>query len=156
MEKTLVLAGTLMAAITATSAAYAAGPGGHGMRGHAPVSFEQIDTDGNGEVSRAEFQAFGEARFAAVDTDGDGFLSGDELAARGQERAASRIERMMQRADANQDGKLSLEEMRNAVPRRQALFETLDVDKSGGLTRDELAAGRKGPRHKHSGKWNKG
>ena len=41
----------------------------------------EIDTDGNGEVSRAEFMAAAEKRFAKADADGNKVLSREELSA---------------------------------------------------------------------------
>ena len=132
--------------------AQAAGPGGFG-RGPNPVSFEELDADGNGEVTRAEMEASGQARVAAADTDGDGVLSPEELEARAAEGVKRHVGLLMNRADANADGKLSMDEMKEAMPRRQATFEELDTDNSGGLTKAEMEAGqKKGFWKRHHGK----
>ena len=65
-----------VAGLTGASAALAKpGMGAHGAR----VSFEELDADGNGEVTQAEVEAHRAARFAATDTDGDGKLSAAEI-----------------------------------------------------------------------------
>ena len=85
--------------------------------------FSALDTDSSGEVTLTEMQALGEARFANTDTDGDGFLSVTELEAAGSERAKKRAARMIERLDADQDGKLSLAEMKQTRRDPARLFE---------------------------------
>lgn len=140
MMKQIVLTGAVLTAVLAGGMAQA-GPGGFGPK---PVNFEELDINGDGEVTRAEMEANGKARFAAADTDGDGFLTPQELEAKAEDRAKRHIGLLMSRADANQDGKLSLDEMKNAMPKRQAKFDELDTDGSGGLTKAEMEAGQKG------------
>jgi len=100
--------------------------------------FSTLDADGNGEVSMTEMQARGEARFEAADTDGDGFLTVEELEAASRAQASTRVERMMTRMDANEDGMLSADEMTS--PRRDParFFERMDTDKSGGISQAEF------------------
>jgi len=100
--------------------------------------FSTLDADGNGEVSLTEMQARGDARFEEADTDGDGFLSVEELEAASRMRASTRVERMMTRMDANEDGMLSPDEMTS--PRRDPAryFERMDADKSGGISEAEF------------------
>ncbi len=47
-----------------------------------PTSFQQVDSDRDGRISRQEAAAFSalEARFEAADANGDGVLSADEFA----------------------------------------------------------------------------
>ncbi|MCK9488097.1 MAG: EF-hand domain-containing protein [Xanthomonadales bacterium] len=54
---------------------------GAGSGGEGKCGIEHLDTDGDGRVSRDEFQAAGKpmAMFDQIDTDGDGFLSAEEL-----------------------------------------------------------------------------
>ncbi|WP_428928447.1 EF-hand domain-containing protein [Marinibacterium sp. SX1] len=132
----MALAGPL--AGTTGTAAWAAGSG----FGPRPVPFDEIDRDGNGEVTRAEMQASGQARFDAADTDGDGHLSRAELEARAEGKARLFVGRLMARADADGDGLLSMDEMRAAAPNRAAAFDEMDTDGSGGLSRAEMEAGQ--------------
>ncbi len=56
----------------------------------AEQAYRELDRDGDGAVTRAEFMEAGEARFAQTDRDGDGRISRDEwaqAAAAGGERA---------------------------------------------------------------------
>lgn len=126
-------------------------------RGHgpAPVSFEELDTDNNGEVTKAELEARGAVRFAKIDTDGDGFLSAAELEAAGREKAAKRSARMIKHLDADGDGKLSAEEMSDrgkkhyGKDRSAKMIERFDTDKNGGLSKAEFdAAHEKMKNHK--------
>jgi Spy/CpxP family protein refolding chaperone len=68
-----------IAAIAVAATAVTAGVAladGHGKGKHgARHSFEDLDLDGNGEVTMEEMIQHREARFKAADTDGDGFLS---------------------------------------------------------------------------------
>jgi len=116
------------------------------------ADFATLDADGNGEVTLSELQAQGEARFETADTDGDGFLSLAELEAAGQERASDRAARMMARMDANDDGKLSAEELKN--PRRDParMFDRLDADGSGGISEEEFQEARAKMEERRAGK----
>ncbi len=66
--------------------------GGRGMRGMEMMA--QADTDGNGSVSQAEFQAAALARFDKADTNGDGTVTAEERKAA---RQAHRAERSAER-----------------------------------------------------------
>ncbi|WP_193789548.1 EF-hand domain-containing protein [Salipiger sp. CCB-MM3] len=157
----LVVLGTASLAFAATDAKPM------GPRGDRPAPmtqmFETFDTDGNGSISRDEFAANGPAAgfadaYAVADADGNGELEGDELIAfadaRKSAREAQQLEmrkarmeqRMLERFDANEDGKLTLDEMQAQGP--MGFFDRFDADENGEVSQDELAqAGpmRQGP-----------
>lgn len=165
------IAGVMIAATSLTAGvALAQGPGfgGPGFDGPGPrFSFQELDADGNGEVTREEMQAHRAARFAEADSDGDGKLSLEEMQAQAQKRAAERAANMLKRLDTDGDGALSPEEMPG--PRREGrmdrMFEHMDQDESGGISEQEFTEAREQMRHhrmeghgwmKHHGKMRDG
>ena len=125
--------------------------------GRSAERFSHMDADGDGALTQAEMKAYAEARFADADTDNDGFLSAEELEAaaakRQSDRAGRMASRMMERMDANGDGKLEMNEMgRRHNP--DEVFAKLDTDGNGALSAEEFAKARE-HRGKHGRKHNK-
>jgi len=137
-----VLAGTAMAGDKPTS--------------DAPRDTMRADTDGDGRVSRAEATAAGANRsgewFDKVDQNKDGYVSQDELKQARETRHGNRgdmkekMEQRFKEADANNDGQLSLDEAQAKMPRLAERFSTLDTDKNGVLSKEEI---RNGAPHGH-------
>ena len=119
---------------------------------HRGGGLERMDTDQDGRISRAEFDA-GQARkldFAAVDANKDGFLVRSELRAYHEamrpQREAERAKRFDERfaaADLNRDGKLSRVEVDEKMPRMKDRFAWIDENRDGFISRGELQDGRK-------------
>ncbi|MFA6117186.1 MAG: EF-hand domain-containing protein [Sphingomonas sp.] len=110
----LALAGTAISGI-----AIAGQNAGGGMR---------ADADKDGTISRAEFMARSDQRFARLDANGDGVISGDELPGRG---------RMVAGADADKDGKITKAEYSAQAAAR---FAKLDANGDGKISPDEMKA----------------
>ena len=125
--------------------------GGHGGQ---RIDFEAVDTDGNGEITISEMEAAGAARFAELDADGNGSLTNEELlaAAQNQERMAKRVERMMKRMDANENGTIEADELGPNAERRAERFARLDTDGSGGISQAEFEAAKEGRKGGRDGK----
>ncbi|OED47049.1 calcium-binding protein [Rhodobacteraceae bacterium (ex Bugula neritina AB1)] len=135
---TFIAALVAAASVAAGGMAMAKGKGHHGPK----MSFEEIDADGNGEITKAEIQAMKKARFSKADADGDGKVTLEEMQARAQERANKRAARMLERFDTDGDGALSAEEL--PQPRRAGrMFDRLDADDSGGISKEEFEEARK-------------
>lgn len=135
------------AAVTAGGAALAQGFGHHGPR----MSFEEIDADGNGEVTKAEIEAMKDAHFTKADADGDGKLTLEEMQARAREHANERAAWMLERFDKDADGALSKDEL--PQPRRAGkMFDRMDADGSGGISKEEFEDARM----KHGGMHRRG
>jgi Ca2+-binding EF-hand superfamily protein len=114
--------------------------------------FKKADADGNGALSRAEVEKSIPRlapKFDQIDTNKDGQLSRAELHAwkkahRG-ERQARAAERF-RHADSNGDGKISRAEAEKNAPRLAKRFDQIDANKDGQLTQDELRAYRESKR----------
>lgn len=104
-----------------------------------PVSFETLDLNADGQITQDEMRARGAARLAQADTDGDGEISRDELLARARAGAESRVDRMMERLDADENGALSQAELEKARGNRGGgrLFNRADADGDGALSKAE-------------------
>ncbi|MBV7256059.1 EF-hand domain-containing protein [Pacificimonas sp. WHA3] len=129
----------------------------------------KADTDGNGALSAGEWEAMVEARagkraeklterriaaFAALDRDNDGEISQTELSERHamhRERSKAmhserhgqrgqRSMRMLERADADKDGAVTLAELQTSALAR---FDRADANSDGTVTPDERRAARK-------------
>jgi Ca2+-binding EF-hand superfamily protein len=112
------------------------------------------DLDQNGEVSRAEFMAASDARFATADINFDGQLTLDELKSIGEARRVERAKKRFAKTDANGDGSVSEAEMlaaREAMlsrhsnkksDRRDKLKARIDTNADGEISDAERAAAR--------------
>ncbi|MEQ9640228.1 MAG: EF-hand domain-containing protein [Alphaproteobacteria bacterium] len=150
---------------------------GHHFHGLGRHSFGRADGDDDGKLSREELETAGqdlpggkkrlarlEARFDKIDSDGDGALTRTEirdgiradmrdLLLRSQEaRDTRRAERLMDKADGDDDGLLSADEldafaenvrpgsrMAARVELLQRFFDAADGDENGGLSTREIA-----------------
>lgn len=139
-KTTLIVAGGFaLAALSSMSA------------GEAGTKLKQMDTDGDGRVSRAEHAAAALAAFGKLDTNSDGIVTAEERAA-GQEKKSSKLKfwekdkddtsslsptGKLDQADQNSDGQITRAENETFA---EARFTALDADKDGALVEKELAA----------------
>ncbi|MDP5278340.1 EF-hand domain-containing protein [Sphingomonas sp. DG1-23] len=94
----------------------------------------RADADNDGTVTKAEFLADVDARFAKLDANKDGKISKEERPGDGERRG-----RMMNRIDTNNDGAISLDEQHAQADRR---FARLDTNGDGKIDKVEGAAAR--------------
>jgi len=102
--------------------------------------FGLMDTDGDGMVSKAEYDANHDKHFKELDTNSDGKLSPEEMRAGHHVIAKENMKKRFDKADANHDGTLSRDEIKD-LPYLSRRFDELDTNKDGKLTQDELQAG---------------
>jgi hypothetical protein len=110
----------------------------------APRGMARADGDGDGRVSKAEYIARADERFAKMDKNSDGKLSGDEIAPPAGNGAATgrggmMRQRMIERMDTNHDGVVTIDEYRAMVGER---FDRLDTNHDGFLDQSEMTAMR--------------
>ena len=105
MRNTVITALTLTALVAAGAAFAGTAPTAGTTTGTTPAPsaqpgqwrqqfFEKIDTNHDGTISRAEYQAWVDGRFARLDSNGDGVVNADEVAT--SPMAAERVERRAQ------------------------------------------------------------
>lgn len=159
MKQTKILAVILATAGALAATTAMAKPGGPDMGPR--IQFEELDADGNGEITKAEMEAHKAARFGATDTNGDGQLSAEELVAQEQSRATKRVEKMISRMDTDGDGVLSAEEMSargdrgdrgKREERRGDMFKRVDRDGNGAISKEEFEHAEHHRGGKHRGK----
>ena len=137
----ITLAG--MALAMATGTALADDRGGWGRSGKdgngagMMQRFEDMDADGNGTVTLAEFSAPLIERFDNADADKDGTLTLAELREAMPRRAAERAPMLLARFDVDRNDSVTRDELAN---RQAKMFALLDMDDSGGITKEELPA----------------
>ncbi|MFC6646206.1 EF-hand domain-containing protein [Granulicella cerasi] len=122
-----------MAAVCAPQAVWAQGPGG-GPR----MVLKALDTDGDGTLSAAEIAAASKS-LLTLDTNGDGQITNDELSKRPENAGASAedLVKQLMLLDKNGDGVLTADEL---PARMQNLMERADANKDGKITPDEIRA----------------
>jgi Ca2+-binding EF-hand superfamily protein len=113
--------------------------------------FKEMDTNGDGMVSKTEFDAAHNRHFKEMDTNGDGQLSRDEMKAGHKKMMEKAKDKHFEEADANHDGVLTREEAKN-MPMLSKHFDEVDANKDGKVTREEMAAAMEKMRKKHDGK----
>lgn len=108
---------------------------------------KKMDSDGDGKISSAEFQAAAAARFAAIDTQGSGRISAEQIAnsKSARQRDLKFAEHEVKRIGS--DGTISRDQYLAAA---QARFAKLDRNGDGFISADEMPAGQHG--HSHAGK----
>ncbi len=141
IKKTIGL--TVLGFIMASGAAFADDNGeGKGKHMDRP-SFEEIDTNGDGQLTKAELAAVRAAKFAERDTDGNGELSIEEMTADREVKDESRMERKFEFMDKDSSGGISLAEMSPNDDRIEKRFVMMDADENGTISEDEFENGGK-------------
>jgi hypothetical protein len=101
------------------------------------VTFETLDANGDGKVSRGEFRTAKEKEFRKMDKNRDGVVTSGELAtavdAHEGDKAAFRAQWKVM--DLNEDGRISKSELSSGI---YTAFSEMDADKDGALSRQEL------------------
>ena len=92
----------------------------------------RVDTDKDGKISKAEFDAAGQKMFAKLDENKDGKIEGNEMPQRHWARFG---ERMFDRMDTDKDGKVTKAEFQAAGER---MFQRMDKNGDGIIEKDEM------------------
>ena len=139
-----VIALTAIALASAATVVLAAPADGQARRGAMLERLKAADTNGDGLISKAEAAALPRlaAHFDQIDTNHDGQVSFDELHAfHAANRGAKgdRAAKMLKSIDTDGDGKISKAE---ALAAAAARFDRADANRDGFLTVEEMKAAR--------------
>jgi|SRR6185295_1467841 len=126
--------------------------GGYASQLRTPEMMHKIDVNGDGQVSKAEWDAYQQKLFAMIDADSSGALDNKELMqthrndvasfATGGFATALRTSEMFAKLDADHDGKVSREEF---TAYQAKLFDMMDTGKTRMLGQNEFFG--RGPAH---------
>ncbi len=101
--------------------------------------FKEVDVNGDGAISKAEFNAFQAGHFKRMDANGDGKITRDEMEARHKKwmgKGTTHLDKRFNAADANRDGGLNRAEAK-VMPKLSMYFDEVDANKDGKVTRQE-------------------
>ena len=109
--------------------------------------FDKVDTNHDGTISRAEYQAWVDSRFAKLDSNGDGTVDANEVATSqaAAERVQKRAKGFVRRYDPSGDGQVSKADFEAKEMQR---FDRLS-DGTDSITQAQFAAA-KSSRHRHA------
>ena len=112
---------------------------------HSDAMFKAMDTNGDGQVSRAEHAASAQKMFADADTNHDGIVTLAEMEAVCTKMHADKpmkdemsAAEMIKQCDQNGDGQVSAAEH---AAHADAMFTKMDTDGDGFLSASECSAG---------------
>jgi Ca2+-binding EF-hand superfamily protein len=99
--------------------------------------FAAADTNHDGKVSKAEWDAANKARFATLDTNHDGKMSMDEVTAALKGKTEMSPADYMKQSDTDKNGSISEAEYVGAWDAR---FDSMDTNHDGSMAKDEQDA----------------
>jgi Ca2+-binding EF-hand superfamily protein len=104
--------------------------------------FKRMDANGDGVVTREEFDASNARRFQEMDANNDGKVTREEMDVRVNQAMRNGLRHFEERfssADLNRDGVLDRVEAQ-AMPVMEVFFDQVDANKDGKVTREEYFA----------------
>jgi Ca2+-binding EF-hand superfamily protein len=127
-------------------------PDGERMGRFAQRMIERYDADKNGSVTLEEYLSAEDDRFERADGDDDGFVTMSELQAAMRSHGRNRGGRMLNRLDADEDGRVSLAEAEEDAGKRvRRLFKRIDANEDGFITEAEIESARE----RRASRWEK-
>lgn len=120
------------------------GRGGHGPGGGGPLALMLDDANGDGKLTRAEFDAAQRKAFAEIDANKDGSVTQDEMRASREKRMQEQQTARLMQMDADKNGQVSKAEM-DAFQAKQATERAARQTQGGPDGQRGPGRGRGGP-----------
>ena len=140
MKKQLVTGAVLIALALSVTPATAAGKGRF---------MKHFDTNNDGSVNMAEFNAAAAKRFELMDGDANGILTKEEFRSYMRARKDERKQKKFARVDSNNNGTIEREEyLSHKRAKAERKYARMDKDGDGSVSKDEFASGKKRKHHK--------
>lgn len=151
MKKSIIFSAVVSSFVLSTTLAHADGDKCDSpMHNKSHVSqqgtmLNNADTDSDGSISKAEFDAYyakhNARHFKEMDANKDGKITSDEMQGgrkheMGSNDGTAHLDKRFATADANHDGGLDKKESA-AMPMLEAYFDKVDANKDGKVTRQE-------------------
>lgn len=105
-----------------------------GMMDRHKAHLEEVDTDKNGKISKAEADAARDRHFTEADANGDGSVSFEEFQVMTEKRRQMKLKHRFERSDKNNDGVLTGDELGGRFADH---FERLDKNGDGEISEEE-------------------
>jgi Ca2+-binding EF-hand superfamily protein len=145
-----------IASIFIVSAAIGAGsvqafPKQNNKGAHFSRFINKFDTDKNGEVSREEFDAAMEQRFATMDSNKDGVVSQEEFKQQAKAKRQAHKKKYQSKMKTDSEGRISKQAYLDAKMKwAEQKFARLDKDGDGFLSQEERMAAKMTKRSKRA------
>lgn len=110
---------------------------------------KNFDTNNDGSVNIAEFNAAAAERFKRMDGDANGILSKDEFRAHMRAKKGERKQKKFARMDTNGNGTVERDEfLAHKQAKAERKFTRMDKNGDGSVSKEEHASCKKGKHHK--------
>jgi len=141
MKKQIVTGVALLVIALSTAPAMAGGGKGRFMK--------HFDTNNDGSVNMAEFNAAAAERFKLMDSDANGILTKDEFRSYMRARKDERKQKKFARMDTNNNGSVERSEyLAYKQAKAERKYARMDKDSNGSVSKEEFASCKKGKHHK--------
>ncbi len=130
----LIIAGSLVCTATLAQAC--------DVKQQGVTYFQEMDKNGDGAISKKEFDTYHKAHFSEMDTNKDGKVTQAEMdAAHGKkvEKCNVGLDSRFEKSDINNDGVLSKDEAEIGMPAVFSHFDEFDANKDGKVSSQEMS-----------------
>ena len=142
MSKKLKISAALLVVLSIGNTAIA--KGFNSMKIINPPTFEHLDINNDGKLSRKEMEKQRDFMVQSMDLNGDKMVSAQELIKRHAKRADFFAKQILNKLDSNGDGSLSFTELKSSQQwKLERMFYRLDKNNDGFISKKEAETAKK-------------